>query len=100
VTVGGEVTSVGITRSNILSVSAGAEFAADLVEARLREELRAAAHKTARTDVDSDLVLLQQLLASQRKGFANTVRLTNQSEVLSAAAIANCAPAQAGTCHK
>ena len=100
VTVGGEVTSVGITRSNILSVSAGAEFAADLVEARLREELRAAARKTARTDVDSDLVLLQQLLASQRKGFANTVRLTNQSEVLSAAAIANCAPAQAGTCHK
>jgi hypothetical protein len=45
-------------------------------------------------------VLLQQLLASQRKGFANTVRLTNQSVVLSAAAIANCAPAQAGTCHK
>ena len=59
VRVGGEVTSVGIARSNILNVPAGSEFAAGLVKARLREELKsAAAQKTARADIESDLVLL------------------------------------------
>jgi hypothetical protein len=77
---GRESMSVGITRSNILSVPAGAEFAAGLVEARLREELKsAAAHKTARTDVENDLVLLQKLLASQPSGFANAVNPTANS---------------------
>ena len=60
----GEVTPVGIARANILSVPQGFEFAAGLVKARLREELKsAAARKTARADVESDLLLLQQLLA-------------------------------------
>jgi hypothetical protein len=64
VRLGGEVTPVGIARANILSVPQGFEFAAGLVKARLREELKsAAARKTARADVESDLLLLQQLLA-------------------------------------
>ena len=72
-----EVTSVGITRSNILSVPNRAEFAAGLIRARLREELKfAAANKTARADVESDLVLLQKLLASRPNAFANTVSFT------------------------
>jgi hypothetical protein len=63
---GGEGTAVGITRSNILGIPAGSEFAVGLMKARLREELKStAAHKTARADIESDLVLLQQLLASQ-----------------------------------
>jgi hypothetical protein len=63
---GGEVMSVGVTRSNILNVPAGSEFAAGVVKARLRVELKSTpAQKTARADVESDLVLLQQLLATQ-----------------------------------
>jgi hypothetical protein len=58
--------SVGVTRSNILNVPAGSEFAAGVVKARLRVELKSTpAQKTARADVESDLVLLQQLLATQ-----------------------------------
>ena len=61
----GEGTAVGITRSNILA-PAGSKFAVGLMKARLREELKStAAHKTARADIESDLALLQQLLASQ-----------------------------------
>lgn len=72
VRVGSEVTSVGIARSNILKVPAGSEFAADLVKARLREELKpAAARKTARSDTESDLLLLQQLLKLQASGLAS-----------------------------
>ena len=70
---GGEVTPVGIARANILSVPEGFEFAAGLVQARLREELKpAAARKTARADVASDLVLLRQLLARQPGELAST----------------------------
>ena len=70
---GGEVTPVGIARSNILNVPAGSEFAAGLVKARLREELKSAAgRKTARVDVESDLALLQQLLALQPSRLAST----------------------------
>ena len=73
VTEGGEVTSVGIARSNILNVPAGSEFAAGLVKARLREELKSAAsRKTARADVERDLLLLQQLLALQPSRLAST----------------------------
>jgi hypothetical protein len=71
--------SVGIARSNILNFPAGYEFAARLVKARLREELKsAAARKTARADVESDLVLLQQLLA-QPTGSASTAGLAPPS---------------------
>jgi len=62
--VGDLVTPVGVARANILSLPAAFEFAADLMEARLREELKAtAARKAARADIESDLALLQQLLA-------------------------------------
>ena len=68
----GEVTPVGIARANILSVLRGFEFGAGLVEARLHEELKpVTARKTARSDVESDLVLLQQLLALQTRGLAS-----------------------------
>jgi hypothetical protein len=80
----GEVTSVGIARSNILNDPTGSEFTAGLVQARLREELKATtAQKTARADVESDLVLLQQLLAPQRKGFASTPSFVTESRTLS-----------------
>jgi hypothetical protein len=70
---GGEVTSVGIARSNILTVSEGSEFATGLVRARLREELKSSAtRKTARDDVENDLTLLQQLLGSQPRKMAST----------------------------
>ena len=76
VRVGDEVMSVGIARSNVLNISsvpAASEFAAALVEARLREELKSAAtRKTARSDVESDLVLLEELLGSRTKGLAST----------------------------
>ena len=68
-----EVMSVGIARSNILGSATGSEFAAGLVKARLRQELTpAASQKTAHSDVDTDLVLLQQLLAPQSEGLAST----------------------------
>lgn len=77
---GGEVTRVGIARANILSVPEGFEFAAGLVKARLREELKsAAARKTARADVESDLALLQQLLALQPRGLASSGGLASKA---------------------
>jgi hypothetical protein len=60
---GGEVTMVGITRSNILSVPDGSKFAAGLVTARLRAELKSDVKKTARSDIERDLAMLRQLLA-------------------------------------
>ncbi|HSZ63614.1 MAG TPA: hypothetical protein VK828_17580 [Terriglobales bacterium] len=87
VSVGGEVRSVGIARSNILNFPAGYEFAAGLVNARLRQELKsAAARKTARADVESDLLLLQQLLTLQTKELASTASFTNKSWTLSSGA--------------
>jgi hypothetical protein len=84
---GGEVTSVGIARSNILKVPAGSEFAAGLVQARLREELKsAAAQKTARSDVESDLVLLQQLLSPQAERLASTTGFATEGLTLSSQA--------------
>jgi len=72
-----EVRSVGIARSNILNDPAGAKFAAGMVEARLREELKSAAtRKTARVDVESDLALLQQLLAPQPKELTSAAGFT------------------------
>jgi hypothetical protein len=69
---GGRITPVGISRANILGTPEGSEFAAGLVEARLREELKsAAARKTARADIESDLTLLRQLLAIQPRGLAS-----------------------------
>jgi hypothetical protein len=73
VRVGEEVTAVGITRSNILGVPDGYEFAAGVVKARLREELKSgSARKTSRADVESDLALLRRLLALQPNRLAST----------------------------
>jgi len=81
---GGEVTSVGIARSNILNDPTGSEFAAGLMKARLREELKSnAAQKTARADVESDLVLLQQLLLPQPEGLARTTAFATEGRILS-----------------
>jgi hypothetical protein len=78
VRLGGEVTLVGIARTNILGASAGSEFAAGLVKARLRDELKpAVARKTARADVDNDLDLLQTLLA-QPKGLESAADATTE----------------------
>lgn len=80
VCVSGEITSVGIARSNILNVPASSEFAAGLVKARLREELKStAAQKTARADVESDLVLLQQLLDSQARRLVSAAASDTES---------------------
>jgi hypothetical protein len=71
----GKVSSVGITRSNILNLPDASEFAAGLVKARLHEELGSAARKTARSDVGIDLNLLRQLLSLQPKQIETTARL-------------------------
>ena len=70
---GDDLAQVGISRANILSVSDSSEFAAKLVEARLREELRpATAKKTSPSEVEKDLALLQYLLSLQPKAVAVT----------------------------
>jgi hypothetical protein len=82
--VGDLVTPVGVARANILSLPAAFEFAADLMEARLREELKAtAARKAARADIESDLALLQQLLALRPGQLASASRVARQGVELS-----------------
>jgi hypothetical protein len=83
VQMGGEVTSVGVARSNILRAQGRSEFAVGLVKARLHEELQSdATKKTARSDVESDLVLLQELLAAQPNELANTGSVATNSGAL------------------
>jgi hypothetical protein len=85
VQVGGEVTSVGGSRVNILNAPAGSEFAVGLVKARLREELQSSVkHKTARADVESDLILLQELLESRTSGLASTGSFATNTGTLAA----------------
>jgi hypothetical protein len=82
--VGDLVTPVGVARANILSLPAAFEFAADLMEARLREELKAtAARKAARADIESDLALLQQLLALRPGQLASASGVARQGVELS-----------------
>lgn len=85
VRIGGEVMSVGIARSNILDFPAGSEFAAGLVKARLRIELKSTvSQKTARSDVEDDLVLLKQLVAPQQDGLAKNAGVAVTQRTLSA----------------
>src|ERR1700677_325374 len=71
VSVDGEIKGVGIARTNILTATTDSEFAIGLVEARLREELKPAIiRKTARSDVENDLLLLERLLAQQARELA------------------------------
>lgn len=70
--VDGEIAGVGVARSNILNVAAPSGFTIGLVEARLREELKpASVRKVARSDVQNDLLLLQQLLTLQTKALTS-----------------------------
>ncbi|MGA8540062.1 MAG: hypothetical protein WB566_11220 [Terriglobales bacterium] len=60
---GDDLAQVGLSRTNILTVSDSSELAARLLEARLRLELRpGTARKTSSNDVERDLGLLRQLL--------------------------------------
>jgi hypothetical protein len=77
----GEVTSVGIARSNILNAPDGFEFAAGLVKARLHEELGSASRKTARTDVEADLTLLRQLIALHPKRLEASASFAEESRL-------------------
>jgi hypothetical protein len=76
---GGEESQVGISRANILNVPESSELAAQLLVARIHEELRSGAErKTARSDVDDDFLLLRQILSIQRKGLASNVSSSNE----------------------
>jgi len=58
---------VGITRANILKDPESTALAAELMQARLVQELRPAiARRTSRSSVETDLVLLQKLLTPPR----------------------------------
>lgn len=62
VRVGEQVVDVGISRENVLRSSGSPKLSQELLEARLREELRrSAASKTSESDVVSDWKLLQKV---------------------------------------
>jgi len=62
VRMGDQVVSVGVSRKNVLSTSGSPQFSQELLEARLREELRrSAASKTSESDVIRDWKLLQKV---------------------------------------
>ncbi|HLX82552.1 MAG TPA: hypothetical protein VKR59_01550 [Terriglobales bacterium] len=64
---GDELEVVGLSRSNILSGSSNPDLAGDLMEARLRQELRPAmTRKTAHGDVEKDMALFRQLRVPAR----------------------------------
>jgi hypothetical protein len=80
----GEVATVGIARGNILSDPDSYEFAAGLVKARVREELKpAVARKTARADVQNDLALLQQLLEPPSRTSARNAAAGAEAAIIS-----------------
>jgi len=57
---------IGLSRENILSQSGSPEVARQMMVARLREELRKGATKISKSDVSSDLQLLEELSAQDR----------------------------------
>jgi len=80
--VGGGSLRIGISRANLLSSVESPELAAGLLQARLRQELRSStARKTAHTDVENDLMLLQQLVETQRREFSGTLSSANENQV-------------------
>jgi len=63
---GDALAQVGVSRANILIVSDSSELAAELLQARIRQELRpATARKTSPSEVERDLTLFQHLLSLQ-----------------------------------
>ena len=85
---GNDLAQVGLSRANILSGSESPELATQLLEARLRQELRPAiARKTSRSDVEEDLALFQQLLSLQPRAVAVTRSSTNDSRAQAGASL-------------
>ncbi len=65
VRLGEDVIDVGVSRENVLSTSGSPLLSQQLLQARLREELRrGSASKTAESDVMNDLKLLQRVVPS------------------------------------
>lgn len=63
-TVGSQNTWVGMAPANVMEVPSSSLQAAELVKARLRQELRPeASHRVSRAEVEDDFALLQKLLA-------------------------------------
>jgi hypothetical protein len=84
--IGSESVQVGISRANVLRLAESPELAAGLLQARLRQELRSTtARKTSHTEVENDLMLLQQMVSTQRRSFTGTLSSANDN------------PAQTGT---
>jgi len=59
---GAEILNVGISEGNIFSNAAGKTFAQELIEARLRAELKRGVPKASESDVTRDWNLLQKML--------------------------------------
>jgi hypothetical protein len=81
--VDGEIKGVGVARANFMNAAADSEFAIELLEARLREELKSAiVRKTARSDVENDLQLLERLLTQQARGLTAAVSTGRDSNIV------------------
>jgi hypothetical protein len=66
VRLGEQVVDVGIARENVLSTTGSPELSQELLQARLREELRrSAASKTSESDVMSDVKLLEKVTPAE-----------------------------------
>jgi len=75
---GSDLAQVGISRANVLSMPESSVLVAQLLEARLHQELRtAAARKTARRDVDDDFMLLRQVLSAEHTRVSNNASSTD-----------------------
>jgi len=76
---GGDIVQVGLSRDNIASPSGSSELAAELLEARIRQELRSATmRKTSHSDVEKDLALLRQMRAPKRGEVAAVPNLSTR----------------------
>ncbi len=85
---GDDLVQVGVSRANILGVSASPEIATRLLEARLRQELRpATTRKTSHRVVEKDLALFQQLLSLQPEQVAVTPSSTNDNRARAMASL-------------
>ncbi|MFY9744629.1 MAG: hypothetical protein WA252_04905 [Candidatus Sulfotelmatobacter sp.] len=71
---GAEILNVGISEGNIFSNAAGQTFAQELIEARLRAELKRGVPKASESDVTHDWNLLQKMLNKPENEVAATDR--------------------------
>jgi hypothetical protein len=85
---GDDAVRVGVTRRNILESSGSRSLAAEMLETRIRQELRPSiASKTAHKDVESDLELLRQLVSQPRLANASNQSHLPNSLIWSAASL-------------